>query len=182
MKNLKEILIDQLSDLYSAEEQLVKALPIASKAATEDKLKEAISNHLKETKNQVDRLKEIGSMLGAKLTGKTCQAMKGLIKEADEIMEESYGKKELKDAMIVSIAQKIEHYEIAGYGNAVAIASYLGLDEVAEKLQETLSEEEEADELLTDVCQAYVFPNSEEDEKPSPSHSRKDDNRGMSKH
>ena len=163
MENLRELLVEQLKDLYSAETQLVEALPKTAKAANTAELKNAFEHHLDETKNHLKRLDQIGKFLKESLDGKTCQAMKGLIKEATEIVEVDYDSPSLLDANIVSIAQKIEHYEIAGYGNASAIAAFLGLSQVSVLLEETLQEEKNADHTLTDVTQEHILAACDEE-------------------
>lgn len=164
LDSLRTLWIEELRDLYSAETQLVKALPKMAKKATNPELKEAFESHLEETRNHVERLEEIFSRLGKKPTGKTCKAMKGLIEEGSEMMQED-GPESVLDAGIISAAQKVEHYEIAGYGTARTFASILGEDEAEDLLQETLDEEGAADEKLTEIAEGVVNEEAEEGEE-----------------
>lgn len=157
MKNLREALIEQLKDLYSAETQLVEALPKMAKAVISPELKSAIENHLKETKEHVKRLEKIGKSLEEKLDGHVCKAMKGLIKEGEDVISEDYDDEALIDVQVVAAAQRVEHYEIAGYGNAIALAEYLDLGEASSTLQKTIEEEGNADKGLTKICQQSLF-------------------------
>ncbi|WP_029035264.1 ferritin-like domain-containing protein [Salinimicrobium terrae] len=152
MRNLKDLFEHQLKDLYSAETQLVEALPKMQKNANDDKLQKAFQNHLKETEGHVKRLEEICDNLGIKPTGETCKAMKGLVKEAESFLEEDT-EKDVRDAGLIAEAQRVEHYEISGYGTAVRYAKELGHDDIAAKLQKTLDEEYKADNLLTDMAE-----------------------------
>jgi len=150
MESVRDLLIEQLGDLYDAEKQLVKALPKMAKAASNEQLKEAFENHLEQTRGHVDRLEQVFQLLEEKAKSKPCEAMKGLIEEGKETMEEDFSGG-VMDSAIICAAQKVEHYEIAGYGTLSSWARSLGLEEVAELLDETLSEEKEADEKLTEV-------------------------------
>jgi ferritin-like metal-binding protein YciE len=151
VKTMQELLIDELKDLYSAEKQIVKALPKLAKAATSPDLKQGLTNHLEETKGQVTRLERIAEMVGKKLTGKTCVGMKGVLEEGSEVLEDTE-KGTIRDAAMIAAAQRVEHYEMAGYGSAREFAQILGLSEVASLLQETLQEEKAADKLLSGVA------------------------------
>jgi ferritin-like metal-binding protein YciE len=153
--DLHELFLDELSDLYSAEKQLTKALPKMVKAAQSDELKSAIQSHLEETEGHVDRLQKAFQSLGEKLKRKTCAAMEGLIEEASELLQEQEGKSSL-DAAIIAAAQKVEHYEIASYGTVHAWAQQMGHGEVAELLQATLEEESAADEKLTEIAESLA--------------------------
>jgi ferritin-like metal-binding protein YciE len=155
MDSLKKLYIDELKDLYSAETQLVKALPKMAKKASAPELKQAFQDHLEETKGHVERLEEIFEELEEKPTGKTCKGMKGLIEEGEEMMSEE-GQESVLDAAIISAAQKVEHYEMAGYGTARTFATILGEDDAAELLQETLDEEGEADKKLTTIAEEDI--------------------------
>lgn len=148
---MQELLIDELKDLYSAEKQIVRALPKLAKAATSPELKQALTNHLEETQGQVTRLERIAEIVGKKLTGKTCVGMKGVLEEGSEVLEET-GKGTVRDAAMISAAQRVEHYEMAGYGSAREFAKMLGLPEVASLLNETLEEEKAADKLLSGIA------------------------------
>jgi ferritin-like metal-binding protein YciE len=152
MKNLKDLFEHQLKDLYSAETQLVDALPKLQKNANDDKLKKAFENHLKETEGHAKRLEEICDKLGIKPTGETCKAMQGLVKEAESFLKEDT-EEDVQDAGLIAEAQRVEHYEISGYGTAVRYAKELGHDDIAAKLQKTLDEEYKADNLLTDMAE-----------------------------
>jgi len=157
LASLDKVLEDELKDLYSAENQLLKALPRMVKKASTPSLKEAFTSHLEETKGQVERLQKIGTILGIKLTGKVCKAMQGLVEEGKEVLEEESDNKALIDVMLIGAAQRVEHYEIAGYGTARAIAEKLGRGEVAQLLQESLDEESAADEKLTAISEGEVL-------------------------
>lgn len=152
MKDLRDLFEHELKDLYSAENQLLRALPKLKDHANDDKLKKAFENHLKETEGHVERLREICDKLGIKPTGETCKAMQGLVKEAESFLEEK-ASKEVMDAGLIAEAQRVEHYEISGYGTAVRFAKELGYDDIAAKLQMTLDEEYKADDLLTDMAE-----------------------------
>ena len=149
MDSLHELLVDELKDLWSAENQLTKALPKMAKGATNEKLKAGFEEHLEQTENHVERLEKIGKALDLKLGGHKCAAMEGLIEEGAELLEEDADPSVL-DAALIGAAQRVEHYEIAGYGTARTLAEVLGLDDAVELLQQTLDEERETDEKLTD--------------------------------
>ncbi|WP_372636737.1 ferritin-like domain-containing protein [Fodinibius sp.] len=151
LNNLEDLFHHQLRDLYSAEKQLIKALPKMKKEADNDSLKKAFEDHLEETKNQKKRLDEIADILDIDLSGDTCEAMKGLIEEAEEFISEDAAP-EVRDAGLIADAQRVEHYEISAYGTAVHYAEALNHEEAAEKLQETLDEESSADEKLNDLA------------------------------
>jgi len=151
MESIRELLIEELRDLYDAEKQLVKALPKVAKTANSPELKEAVESHLEETKGHVQRLEQAFELLGQKARGKSCAAMQGLIEEAKEVMQEDM-EPALLDSGMICAAQKVEHYEIAGYGTVAAWAQSLGLEDVAELLNETLEEEKAADQKLTEIA------------------------------
>lgn len=155
MKNLKDLFEHELKDLYSAESQLIEALPKMQKKASDTKLKKALEKHLSETEGHKKRLEEICEELGIKPTGETCKAMKGLVKEAESFLEED-AEKDVRDAGIIAEAQRVEHYEISGYGTAVRFAKELGHDDIASKLQKTLDEEYKCDDLLTEMAESRV--------------------------
>jgi ferritin-like metal-binding protein YciE len=152
---LMKLFEDELKDIYWAENALVKAMPKMIKNATSQELNSALTDHLEETKGHVTRLEEVFSLIDVKAEGKKCEAMEGLIKEASEIME-SCEEGSMRDAGIISAAQKVEHYEIATYGTLRQFAETLGLDKVAEMLETTLQEEKEADLKLSDVAMDAV--------------------------
>lgn len=163
LNSLRDVLNESIQDLYSAETQLLKALPRMAKAASEPQLKEAFTAHLEETRNQATRLEKACEHLGIKAKGKTCAAMKGLLEEGAEVIAEK-GAAAAKDAAMIVAAQKVEHYEIAGYGAARTFATILGEEEVASLLSETLAEEKAADEKLNGIAESTVNDeaNSEE--------------------
>lgn len=169
LKTLEDLLKDQLKDLYSAENQLVKALPKMAKNASSDELRGGFEEHLEQTRGQVERLERIGELLDAPLRGKKCAAMEGLIEEGKELLAED-AEPAVLDAGLIAAAQKVEHYEIAAYGSARTWAEELGLDEVAQLLQETLDEEKETDEKLTELARAGI--NREAQTEPARSNGR----------
>ena len=151
LNTLLELLVDELKDLYHAENQLVKALPKMAKAAADPDLKAAFVGHLAETKGHVDRLAKAMKILGIPAKGKTCHAMEGLVEEGGEAIE-SKGPTSVRDANLIGAAQRVEHYEIAAYGTVRAMAERLGNSEAADLLEQTLNEEKEADEKLTTIA------------------------------
>jgi ferritin-like metal-binding protein YciE len=157
LATMQDLFIEQLKDLYSAEKQLVQALPKMAKAATTPELVQAITDHLGQTQNHVSRLEQCFEHLNASSRGKRCKGMEGLIEEGKETIEEE-GEGVVKDAGLIAAAQRVEHYEISGYGTAKTMASLLGLDDVADLLDETLGEEEEADKLLSQIAMDQVNP------------------------
>jgi ferritin-like metal-binding protein YciE len=148
VKTMQELLIDELKDLYSAEKQIVRALPKLAKAVTSPDLKQAILSHLEETKGQVTRLEQIAGIVGKKLTGKTCVGMKGVLEEGSEVLEDT-DKGSIRDAALIAASQRVEHYEMAGYGSAREFARLLGQADIAKLLEETLAEEKNADKKLS---------------------------------
>lgn len=166
MENLKELLVEELKDLYSAEKQIVKALPKIMKGAVSPELKDAISEHLEITKSQVERLDRVFNILEEKPKAKHCKGMEGLLKEGAEALEEEE-KGPLRDLQLIGAAQRVEHYEVAAYGTAKAMAEKLGLSKAVTLLDETLAEEEEADQKLTEVAEALYdeVPNDKDNEE-----------------
>ncbi len=160
---LRELYVDELRDLYNAENQLVKALPKLAKAANSDELRTAFEDHLEETKGQVARLEEIFKMLDESPKGKKCAGMEGLVKEGSEVMEEDF-EGEVMDAALIGAAQRVEHYEIAGYGTVRTFAEILGESEQVSLLEETLEEEKAADEKLTEIANNVNWEALNEDE------------------
>lgn len=148
---LQELFINELKDIYWAEKALTKAIPKMIKNATAQELVQALENHLKETEEQVGRVEQVFEIIGEKAVAKKCEAMDGLVKEAEEIMADCE-EGAMRDAGIISAAQKVEHYEIASYGTLKTFAETLGLDDAAELLGQTLDEEKAADEKLTEVA------------------------------
>jgi ferritin-like metal-binding protein YciE len=157
LDTLQKLYISELRDLYSAETQLVKALPKMVKGASSPELKDAFEQHLEQTKGHVERLEQLFEQLGESPRGKTCQAMKGLIEEGSEILKED-GEDSVLDAGIIVAAQKVEHYEIAGYGSVRTFANLLGKDEEAKLLQSTLDEEAETNQILNQLAESIVNP------------------------
>jgi ferritin-like metal-binding protein YciE len=157
LDTLQKLYTDELRDLYNAENQLVKALPKMAKAASSKDLKAAFEKHLEQTKGHVERLEQVFEELGEKPKGKTCRAMKGLIEEGSEILKED-GEDSVIDAGIIVAAQKVEHYEIAGYGSVRTFAHLLGQNKAAELLQTTLDEEAETNQLLNRLAEGIVNP------------------------
>jgi ferritin-like metal-binding protein YciE len=157
LDSVKDLFLAELRDLHDAEKQLVKALPKMAEAASSRELKNAFTHHLKETEQHVCRLDGIFKNLDETATGETCEAMKGLVKEGEELIH-AKGQPEVRDAGLIGAAQRVEHYEIAGYGTARALARCLGFHEIAQALQKTLDEEAAADQKLTSVAEANVNP------------------------
>lgn len=155
LESLRDLLVEQLQDLYDAENRITKALPKLSKAATSPQLKAAFEKHLKETEGQVNRLERAFEELGEKAKKKTCQAIKGLIEEGEETIEED-AESEVKDAALIAAAQRVEHYEIAGYGSVSAYAKLLGEADVLKLLQETLAEEKATDDALSELAESTI--------------------------
>lgn len=151
-ESLRDLYIEQLQDLYSAENQLVKALPKMAKGARSEDLRKAINEHLEVTKNQASRLEEILSNLGEDPKGKKCKGMEGLVEEGSEVLEEDMDD-DVRDAALIAAAQRVEHYEIAGYGTVRTYATLLGEDEAAATLEEILNEEKEADTKLSSLAE-----------------------------
>lgn len=163
--SLRELYIDELRDLYSAETQLVKALPKMAKASTDDRLRQGFEEHLRQTSEHVSRLERIFEMLDVKPTGKKCLGMEGLVKEGGDTMKEDYGD-DLMDAAIIGAAQRVEHYEIAGYGTVRDFAKLLGEEEHVSLLEQTLEEEKETDQKLSQIA-ADINSRSAEESGPT---------------
>jgi len=149
--SLRQLYVNELKDLYNAETQLVKALPKMAKASSNAELRQGFEEHLRQTSEHVSRLEQIFDMLGEKATGKKCLGMEGLVKEGAETMSENY-EGALMDAAIIGAAQRVEHYEIAGYGTVRTFAELLGENEHVSLLEQTLEEEKETDEKLTQLA------------------------------
>lgn len=154
--NLEKALVEQIRDLYNAENQLVKALPKMAKAAASESLRSAFEQHLEETKEHVERLEQAAAMLEIKPTGKKCKAMQGLIEEGKEVLEED-GPGAVIDTLLIAAAQRVEHYEIAAYGTARAMADKLGNRKLAQLLQRTLDEEGATDKKLTELSESEIL-------------------------
>jgi ferritin-like metal-binding protein YciE len=157
LESLQDLLHHELKDLYSAENQLVKALPKMAKAASNPDLKAGFEEHLEQTKEHVARLDQIAELISQKLGGHKCKAMEGLVEEGAELVSEDADDR-VRDAGLIGAAQRVEHYEIAGYGTARAIAEKLGLGDVAKILQQTLDEEKATDEKLSALAFSDVNP------------------------
>jgi ferritin-like metal-binding protein YciE len=153
VESIEDLFLEELKDLYSAEKQITKALPKMVKAASTQKLSAAFDSHLQETKGQVERLEEIFEKLGKRGTGKTCEGMKGVLEEGAEVIQE-IEKGPVRDAALIAAAQRVEHYEIAGYGSVRSFAELLGKQDIVELLEETLEEEKAADEKLTKISES----------------------------
>jgi len=167
MPVLEEVLIEQMQDLLHAESQLVKALPKMAKAAKSQKLKQAFQTHTEETREHVERLKQGFELLGAKAKAKPCKGMQGLIEEGSEIIAEGKEKEAVAaDLALAGAAQKIEHYEISGYGTLRTMAEQLGQQKLAKLLAKTLSDEEKTDRILTGACTPLLEEASQEEEEP----------------
>lgn len=184
INSLRELYIDQLRDLYDAENQLIKALPRMAKEASSDELRQAVEEHLEQTRGQAERLEQIFEQLGEKPKGKKCKGMQGLIEEGKDTLEEDM-EEDTKDAAIIAAAQRVEHYEIAGYGTARTYANLLDENEAAELLEETLNEEKETDQKLTQLAEEINVEaaqgseeGEEEESRPSRARSSSSGSRG----
>ena len=171
MSQLKELLVEELQDLLHAETQLTKALPQMADAAHNPKLKEAFQKHLVQTQGHVERLQQAFKLLGEKAQAKPCKAMQGLVAEGQETIEEGKEKHPLvADLALITAAQKVEHYEISGYGNVRSLARQIGEIEVAKLLTHTLGDEESADHLLTEITKPIIQEATVEDKLPVEKH------------
>jgi ferritin-like metal-binding protein YciE len=153
--NFEELFQQELEDLYDAENQIVKALPKMAQAATNEELVSAFEEHLAQTKEQVKRLDKVFKNIGQKPRGKTCEGMKGLLQEGEKMIAE-IEKSPVLDAALIGAAQKVEHYEISGYGTVRSMAEMLGKQDVAELLEETLEEEKQTDDTLTEIAESIM--------------------------
>lgn len=163
MESLHDLYVDELKDLYSAENQLLKALPKMAKKASAPELKDAFTEHLEVTRGQVERLEQIFSELEVSPRGKKCKAMEGLVEEGKEVIEED-GEPSVIDAALIACAQRVEHYEMAGYGCVRTFANLLGYKSAAKLLQKTLDEEGEADKALSELAETVINIEAEEAE------------------
>jgi ferritin-like metal-binding protein YciE len=161
LDSLENLFVHELKDLLSAEKQLVKALPKMAKGANSPALQSAIKGHLEQTKGHVDRLEKIFELLGKAPRAEHCKAMEGLVAEGSDLLEEE-GSSTVKDAALIGAAQRVEHYEIAAYGTTRTLAELLGHHEAVELLQQTLDEEKETDEKLTELALSEINPEAEE--------------------
>ncbi len=153
IKTAQDFFVDELKDIYSAEKQAIRAYPKLAKSASSPQLKEALQTHLEETKGQVERLDQVFEILEKRSSGKTCEAMKGLVEETSEALEE-IEKGPILDAALIACGQRMEHYEMAAYGTVVALATAMGQDEIAQLLSQTLEEEKATDQKLTQVSES----------------------------
>jgi ferritin-like metal-binding protein YciE len=161
---LEEYFLHELQDIYGAEKQLTKALPKMQKAATTEELKEALEEHLAVTQEQIARLEEVFELLEQKPQSKKCEAMEGITKEGETVIQETESGSMTRDAAIIMAAQKVEHYEIAAYGGLVQLAKTIGRDEIAEILAQTLEEEKETDQLLTEIAESSINEEASEED------------------
>jgi ferritin-like metal-binding protein YciE len=174
-RELKDVLVEQLKDLYSAEKQLIKALPKMAKAANSEELSSGFEEHLTQTKGHVQRLETILDELQETSRGPVCKGMEGLVAEGKEVIEDDEFEGEAKDVALIAAAQRVEHYEIAGYGCVRAYAEQLGMDDAASLLEQTLEEEKETDEKLNKVSERFiqsVQSGTEEEEEDETASSR----------
>ena len=155
LNSLKDLFLEEVRDLYDAEKQLVKALPKMADAATSPKLKSAFTNHLRQTEGHVKRLEQIFHAMDVPVRGKKCKAMQGLVEEGNDMAHEN-AEPDVKDAALIAAGNRVEHYEIAGYGTIRTYARTLGLPEAERLLQQTLDEEGEADKLLTQLAETSI--------------------------
>jgi ferritin-like metal-binding protein YciE len=155
MDSLRKLYVDELKDLYSAEKQILQALPRMAKKASNEQLKKAFETHLEETRGQVERLDRIFELLGKSSRGKKCKGMEGLLEEGKEMMQEDM-EPEVMDAALISAAQRVEHYEIAGYGTVRTYAQLLGENQHVKLLQQTLDEEGNTDKKLTQLAETTI--------------------------
>jgi len=172
LDTLQKLYLNELKDLYHAEQQLTRALPKMAKAANSKELKDALETHLKQTEGHVERLEQVFEMMDEPPKTKVCHGMKGLIEEGSEILDEE-GEVSVLDAGIIVAAQKVEHYEIASYGSVRTFAELLGQDEAAQLLQETLDEESHANELLNNLAQEIVNPEALSESEPAEARSER---------
>ena len=156
---LKELFVDELRDLYNAENQLIKALPKMAKAANSEELSSGFEAHLEQTKGHVQRLEQVFETLGEKASGKKCKAMEGLIAEGSEVIDEDF-EGEVADAALIGAARRVEHYEMAAYSTVIKFAEMLGQDEAVKLLEQTLEEETETDEKLVGLIDEFTVEGS----------------------
>ncbi len=155
LKDLNSLFVHELKDLYSAEKQLAKALPKFAKAVSNDELRQALQQHAKETESQLNRLDDIFQQMDVSSRGAKCHAMEGMIEEAQDLLQEDI-EPEVLDAAIISAAQRVEHYEIAGYGTVRSLAEQLGMNDLASELQTTLDEEKKTNDKLNEIALGHV--------------------------
>jgi ferritin-like metal-binding protein YciE len=178
MSNLQDLLVENLKDLYSAESQILKSLPKVAKKVESDELREALEMHVKQTQGHVQRLEQVLSKMGEKTSGKKCMGMQGLLSEASELMGER-ADPDVMDAGLIVDCQKVEHYEIAGYGSAVTFCKLLGDQESARLLAQTLDEEKMADEKLTEIAENSINLEAEDESSTPMRSSSRSSSRGV---
>ena len=178
--SLRELYIEELKDLYSAENQLLKAIPKMAKASESDDLRKGFEQHLEQTRGHVNRLEKIFGNLGESPKGKKCKGMEGLISEGGEMIEE-HDESEMRDAGLISAAQRVEHYEIAGYGCVKTYATLLGDDQAASLLEQTLQEEKDTDQKLTQLAESINVDAASGEELEDESETSRSAGRGRSK-
>lgn len=161
---LQELFLEELRDIYWAEKHLVKALPKMEKATSSEELAGAFADHLAVTQEQVSRLEQVFELMGEKARGKKCEAMEGLVKEAESVIEDTEEGTSTRDVALIIAAQKVEHYEIAAYGGLATLAKTLGMNEIKELLGQTLEEEKETDELLTQLAENNINQSASQEE------------------
>jgi len=161
---LQELFIEELRDIYWAEKHLVKALPKMEKATSSEELASAFADHLAVTQEQVSRLEQVFELLGEKPRGKKCEAMEGLVKEAESVIEDTEEGSSTRDVALIIAAQKVEHYEIAAYGGLATLAKTMGKNQIKELLGQTLEEEKETDELLTQLAENNINQSASQEE------------------
>lgn len=169
LKDLRDLYVDELRDLYNAEQQLLKALPKMAKAASSPELKNTLNDHLQVTQEQVRRLDNIFRKLGMTPRGKKCKGMEGIVEESKDFLSEK-ADPAVKDAGLISEAQRVEHYEMAGYGTVRTYAQMLGFNDAANALQQTLTEEEQADHRLTQVAENIINPEAKQGQETTTGH------------
>ena len=170
LDSLEALMQDELKDIYDAEKQLTKALPKLAKKASNEELRNGFEEHLQQTEQHMERLEQVFEQMGMPARGKTCKGMKNLIAEGEEMLREAEDDA-TRDALMIAAAQKVEHYEIAAYGTLRTWANLLGKDDVASILEETLEEEKETDQKLTEIAESFVnqaAANEEDEEANAP--------------
>jgi len=160
---LQKFFTDQLKDIYYAEKELIKGLAEMKNASSTEELEDAFDNHSKQTERHIKRLEKVFQLIGKKAEGKKCEAMDGLLKEARNIISETEAGTLTRDAALIIAAQKVEHYEIASYGGLAQLAITMGMNRAADLLEKTLQEEEQTDQLLTDIAESYINVSAEQE-------------------
>jgi len=160
---LQKFFTDQLKDIYYAEKELIKGLAEMKNASSTEELEDAFDNHSKQTERHIKRLEKVFQLIGKKAEGKKCEAMDGLLKEARNIISETEAGTLTRDAALIIAAQKVEHYEIASYGGLAQLAITMGMNRAADLLEKTLREEEQTDQLLTDIAESYINVSAEQE-------------------